>query len=413
MRSILFAASGVLLAAALRAQSPTPLRQLLAEAERNNPEISAAEHDWRAATHLRAQATTLPNPQFTVQQLSVGSPRPFAGFNSSDFAYIGIGASQELPYPGKRGLKGLAADRAADVQHAQIAVVKAAVEEQVKLAYLRLSSLQRTLKLLESSRTTLSRQIETELSRYSTGQGSQAGVFKAQLERTRLLSEITAHREELAQIEADLKKSLHRSQDSEDIVAEDLRPTVLRYGSSELLALVRKANPEVRLGSNAIAREKAELESAKRAGKPDFSLGYMYQRTGDDFPAYYMLTFNLIFQRRQRVNAQVEQDAESLKAVQARLEAEIQEQLAAVQKQFAAASSTAELLADSDQGMIPQAEAAFHASTAEYASGQRPFSSVLESFDAIVQLRRQYERTLLDHETAIVRLETLTGVDLR
>src|SRR6185437_1442592 len=171
----------VVMAAGLRAQAPTPLAQLLAEAERNNPEISAAQHVWRAATHSRAQVTALSDPQFTVQQFSVGSPRPFAGFNSSNFAYIGIGASQELPYPGKLGLKGQVADRAADVQQAQIAIVKAAVDEQVKLAYLRIASLQRTLELLETSRTTLSQVIETELSRYSTGQGNQVDVIKAQL----------------------------------------------------------------------------------------------------------------------------------------------------------------------------------------------------------------------------------------
>lgn len=413
MRSISFAASGLLLTAALCAQSPTPLRQLLTEAERNNPELSAAQHAWQAATHVRAQVTALPNPEFTVQQFSVGSPRPFAGFNSSNFAYIGIGASQELPYPGKLALKGKAADRAADVQHAQIAGVRAAVEEQVKLAYLKLASLQRTLRLLKTSRATLGQVIETELSRYSTGQGNQADVLKAQLERTRLVSEITARREELAESEADLKKVLHRPQDSTDIVAEELRPTVLRYGASELLALARKQNPELRVGSDAIEERKAALKSAERAGKPDFGIGYMYQRTGDDFPAYYMLTFNVILQRRRPVNAQTEQAAESLKSAQARLDAQVQEQLASVQKQFVAATSAGDLLTDFDQGLIPQAEAAFHASTAEYASGKGQFSSVLEAFDATVQLRRQYERTLLDHEMAIARLETLTGAQLR
>jgi len=47
------------------------------------------------------QVTTLPDPKLTYQQLSVGSPKPFAGYTNSDFAYVGVGASQELPYPGK------------------------------------------------------------------------------------------------------------------------------------------------------------------------------------------------------------------------------------------------------------------------------------------------------------------------
>ncbi len=83
------------------ASPPTPLSQLLAEAGANNPQISAADHGARAARQMVPQVTTLPDPKLTYQQLSVGSPKPFAGYTNSDFAYVGVGASQELPYPGK------------------------------------------------------------------------------------------------------------------------------------------------------------------------------------------------------------------------------------------------------------------------------------------------------------------------
>ena len=52
---------------------PTPLAQLVAEAEANNSQISAANHAWRAATHVAQQVTTLPDPKVTVQQFSVGN----------------------------------------------------------------------------------------------------------------------------------------------------------------------------------------------------------------------------------------------------------------------------------------------------------------------------------------------------
>jgi outer membrane protein TolC len=176
------------------AEDPVPLSQLLAEAQRENPDLKAGEHTSRAATHLREQVMALPDPQFTVQEFSVGSPRPFAGLNSSGFAYIGIGASQELPYPGKRNLKGQAADAAASVDHAQADVLRASLSEQMTIAYLRLAYLQQTLALLEGSRATLSRVIESEMTRYSSGQGSQTDVLKAQLERTKLVREITMRR---------------------------------------------------------------------------------------------------------------------------------------------------------------------------------------------------------------------------
>jgi outer membrane protein, heavy metal efflux system len=395
------------------AQNPTPLPDLLAEAVRNNSDVHAAEHTWQAGTHVRQQVATLPNPQFTLQEFSVGSPKPFAGFNTSDFAYFGIGASQELPYPGKLRLKGEAADRAAGVQQAHIAVARASIADGIKAAYLRLAYLQQTLPLLDASRNTLGQIIETELARYRTGQGSQADVLKAQLERTKLIREITIHHEEVGEIEADLKRLLHRPQESPDIIAQDLTMTNLRYTSFDLLNFVRKQNPEVKLNASRVAKQNAELRSAERAGKPDFSIGYMYQRTGDDFPAYYMLTFNVMFQRRQRVRAELAEAAESVKSAEDQLDAQLQEQLAAVQKQYIAAKSTAEVLKEYSEGMIPQADGAFRAVLTDYQSNKQQLDSVLTYFNQVLALKREYQQALLDHETAVAKLETLTGETLR
>ncbi|HEX4808342.1 MAG TPA: TolC family protein [Bryobacteraceae bacterium] len=413
IRIILAAAGALAGGLPVYAQNATPLSELLAEAAHANPDIRAAEHTWRAATHVRQQVTTLPNPQFTVQEFSVGSPKPFAGFNTSNFAYFGIGASQELPYPGKLRLKGEAADRAADVQQAQIVVMQASIANQVKAAYLRLAYLQQTLSLLESSRNILGQVIDSELLRYRTGAGNQADVLKAQLARTKLIKEVTMRREEIGQVQADLKRVLHRPQESPDIVAQDLAVTPLSYSSLELMNLVRKQNPEVKFQASAIEKQSAELRSAERAGKPDFSVGYMYQRTGEGFPAYYMLTFNLIFQRRERVRAEIEEAAESVKSTQEELDGQLQQQIADVQKQYVAAKSTAEELTEYREGMIPQADAGFHAVLVEYESNKQQLDSVLTSFNEVLELKRDYAQSLLDHEAAIARLETLTGVTLR
>lgn len=189
--------------------------------------------------------------------------------------------------------------------------------------------------------------------------------------------------------------------------------TTLRYSSRELLNFVRKQNPEVKFEATGIEKQSAELLSAERAGKPDFSLGYMYQRTGDDFPAYYMLTFNVMFQRRQRVRAEVAEAAESVKAAQEQLDAQVQEQLAEVQKQYAAVTSASEVLTEYREGMIPQADAGFHAVLSEYEVNRQQLDSVLTSFNDVLTLKREYEHTLLEHETAMARLETLTGERLR
>src|SRR5580658_10078495 len=127
---------------------PVPLAALISEAQSNNTQLSAADHAWKAATHVAQQVTTLPDPQFTVQSFSVGSPKPFAGFSNSDFAYIGFGASQDIPYAGKLRLKGEVANSDADMLEAQTGLLRTSITDQVKAIYLRLAYLEATLSIL-------------------------------------------------------------------------------------------------------------------------------------------------------------------------------------------------------------------------------------------------------------------------
>src|SRR5258708_23094845 len=85
--------------------APTSLRELTQEAEQKNPQIAASFHAWQASRNVPKQASALPDTQLSVQQFSVGSPRPFPGYSNSDFAYIAFRLSQDIPYPGKRQLR--------------------------------------------------------------------------------------------------------------------------------------------------------------------------------------------------------------------------------------------------------------------------------------------------------------------
>src|ERR1700724_4034851 len=132
------------------ANAVAPLQDLLTEAEQNNPEIQSARQGWQAAKQVPSQVSTLPDPQFNVQQFSVGSPRPFAGYTNSDFAYVGLGVSQDFPYPGKLALKGEMAKRDADVVQQQYESVRRTVLAGIKEAYFQLSYVSKTLGILES-----------------------------------------------------------------------------------------------------------------------------------------------------------------------------------------------------------------------------------------------------------------------
>ena len=413
------AAVTVMLAVALPAfgqppaSAPTPLTQLLAEAQANNSQVAAAHDAWQAAKQVPRQVSTLPDPTFTYQNLSVGSPRPFAGYTNNDFAYIGIGASQDLPYPGKLRLRADAAKREADVKDMDLNATMASVADAVKTDYIHLAYLQQTLGILGENEHVLDQLIKDATAHYEVGQGSQADVLEAQVERTKIVREITAARQRLGDTEADLKGLLHRNQDSPDIVAERLGENLLRDTSAHLLEMVRERNPQIQVDASSVRAGKAALASAKREGKPDFGLSYMWQQTDRKYPDYYMLTFNLHLPRKARVRAEVEEAAEKLAQSQDTLDAHLQQQLAQVRQGYVEAKGDEELLDEYQHGLIPQSDAAYRSTLNSYASNRDVLTHVLLYFVNVLNMKLDEAQVLADHETTLAHLETLTGVTLR
>src|SRR5258705_950409 len=392
---------------------PTPLSQLLAEAEANNPQISAADHGARAARQMAPQVTTLPDPKFTYQHLSVGSPKPFAGYTNSDFAYIGVGAWQELPYPGKLRARGAVAERDAETKQAEVEVTKTSIADAVKADYFQLAYLQQTLGILRQNESVLDQLIQDATAHYQVGQGMQQDVLQAQVNRTKIVKEITMHHQQMGQLQAHLKGLLSRDQASPDIVTEDLIESPLKRTSAELLAMVRQSNPQIQVDASSIRQQDAQLASAKREGKPDFELGYMYQNTDRKYRDYYMLTFDVRFPRKNRVNAGIAEATEKRVESQLTLDAHLQQQLAEVQAEYVKATSDEELLKEYREGLIPQSDAAYRATLSAYSSNREPVTHVLSYFTDVLNLKLEYAQTLVDHEVALAHLETLTGATLR
>ncbi|HET6931502.1 MAG TPA: TolC family protein, partial [Candidatus Acidoferrum sp.] len=162
------------------------LVDLLTEAGKNNAQIQAARYGWQSAKQIPSQVATLPDPQVVLQQTNVGSPRPFAGYTNSDFAYIGVGFSQDLPYPGKLRLRGEIAQKEADATQQKYESIRRAVLAAVKVAYFHLEYLAKQQKILGEDELLLRQVEQAAESRYRNGMGNQQDVLQAQLERTKL-----------------------------------------------------------------------------------------------------------------------------------------------------------------------------------------------------------------------------------
>jgi len=398
------------------APAPTKLVDLLAEAEKNNPQIQAARHGWQSAKQMSTQVATLPDPQVVLQQMNVGSPRPFAGYTNSDFAYIGLGFSQDLPYPGKLRLRGEIAQKDADATQQKYESVQRAVRAAVKTVYFQLGYLTKRQKILDEDAQLLQQVEQASESRYRNGLGNQQDVLQAQLERTKLLREINMNQLQQGKMQAELKNLLNRSQDSLDIETAELSESTPVYDFDQLLAQAKASNPDLAGMQKMVERQGLQVDLAKKDFYPDFNVQGMWQRTDPtQFRAYYQFTVGMripIYRsRKQRPElAQAESDRDRAKS-----EYEIQSQQTGFQlrQQFITAEKSADLLKIYREGLIPQARAELQAGMAAYQSNRQDFQALLASFLDVLKLDEEYWQTLSEHETALAQMEEVTGVTPR
>lgn len=405
----------------VRAQSgsagePAKLSDLLGEAEKNNPRIQAARHAWQSARQVPTQVSTLPDPQVALQQMNVGNPRPFAGFSNSDFAYIGLGVSQDFPYPGKLHLRGEIAKKDADATQQKVESVRRAVLADLKMGYFQLAYLAKRQKILDDDAQLLEQVEQAAESRYRNGMGNQQEVLQAQLERTKLVRETTTTQLESGKLQAELKNLLNRPQSSPDIATTELSERAPAYGFDQLLAEAKANNPDIAAAQKMVERQGLQVDLAKKDFYPDFNAQFMWQRTDpSQYRAYYQFTvgMNIPLYRGRRLRPQLAQ-AESDRN-RARSEAEMQSQQTAFQlrQEFLTAEKSAELLKIYREGLIPQARAELQAGMAAYQSDRQDFQALLASFLDVLKLDDEYWQTLSEHETALAKIEEVTGVTLR
>jgi cobalt-zinc-cadmium efflux system outer membrane protein len=393
----------------------TPLSELLAEAEKNNPQIEAARQGWQAAKQVPTQVSTLPDPEFNLQHVSVGSPRPFAGYTNSDFAYLGLGVSQDIPYPGKLRLKGEIAKREADVSQQQIESVRRAVLAELKASYFHLAYLSKTLAILEEDGELLKQVEQAAQARYRSGMGTQQDVLQAQLQKTKLLREIAMHHLQVGKLEAQLKQLLNRSQESPDIKTADPLETPLVQTYADLLAAAEVQNPEIAGAQKMIERQSLQVDLARKDFYPDFNVQYMWQRTDPaQFRAYYMLSVGIkvpIYRSRKQRPELAQAEAEKLRAG-SELQVQSQQLAGDLRSQYVIVQQTSELLRIHRDGLSPQARSEFQSGLASYQSGKQDFQALLTAFLDVLHLDEDYWQNVAEYQTAIARLEQLTGLSL-
>lgn|SRR5262245_10204169 len=394
----------------------TKLADLLAEAERNNPQIHVAKQDWQSMQQVPTQVATLPDPQVALQQVNVGSPRPFAGFTNSDFAYIGLGVSQDIPFPGKLRLRRDLASKDVEVAEQRVEAIRRKILSDLKMAYFRISFLTKQNGILDSDRELLHQMEQAAEVKYRSGLGNQQEVLQAQLEQTKLLRAVTENQLEASKLQAELKQLLGRRQASPDVLTEEITESPITRNYDDLSSAAKSNNPQILGAQKAVDRQKVAIEVAKKDFYPDFSAQFMWQRTDpSQFRAYYQFTIGarIPIYRKRKLQPELAQAEIDKNRAKSDLEGQSQEILSVLRQQYVAAEKSAELLRIYRDGLLPQAKAELQAGFAAYQSNRQDFQALLASFLDVLKLDEEYWQTLSEHESALGQIEEITGVSLR
>ena len=393
---------------------PPALDALIQEALTQSPMIRSARKHWQALTNVPRQVSTLPDPIFGLQQLTVGSPQPFSGYETSDFYYTGFGVSQDIPGPGKLGLRAKQAEKEAEAARCAYLVQQRQVVEQVRETYFNLFYLRKMLASLHGTQSELDRVAQTTEAQYHVGMGQQQDVLKAQLAQTDVLKDLEMNQEEFQQGQATLKAILGREQDSANIEIGELTPTNLTISDSRLRRLALANSPTLQQAHAMEAQSDAALAIAKRDYVPDFNVGYTYQKTGPGFRDYYMPSLGvkipLYFWRKQ--TPAVEQASLEKESVLADSYSKRLSVLADLQNQVVALRTSDRVLKLYSEGLVPQAEETLTSATAAYRVGKVDFQTLLSAVVDVLRVKHEYFRTLADHEIAIAKIRQTIGEQL-
>ena len=189
-----------------------PLPALVDEALLHNREVLAAQKKYEAARQRPSQESSLPDPMVSLGYTSNGGPYPVAGIGRDLTSNAGIMISQEVPFPGKRQLRGEIAAKEASAEYDQYLAVRLNVTARLKQAYHELHHANAGILFVHRYQELLQNILRISEVRYSVGRAAQQDVFKAQTQFAIFQTQLLRYQQERDSKEIEINALLNRPQ---------------------------------------------------------------------------------------------------------------------------------------------------------------------------------------------------------
>ena len=389
------------------------MASLVDEALRNNREILAAQKKYEAARQRPSQESSLPDPTLSLGYASNGPPWPGAGLGSNPTSNIGVSIAQQMPYPGKRKLRGEIAQKDADAEFETYLSVRLSITARLKQAYHELHHATVSTASVKRSQELLRNILQISEARYSVGKATQQDVFKAQTQYSIFETQLLRYEQQRVSKEIEINALLNRPPGGHIEVPEEMLPGELTASLDDLIAHARTQAPALAREQKMVERRQLSSNLARKDYYPDYtvSAGYFNQgtmppmwqaRVDFQIPAY--------FWRKQR--AGVAEQAFALSDARHTYEAADVAIQAQIREQYTEAETARRLIDLYQRSVTPEAQLALESSLAGYQTGAVDFLSVFSNFMSVVDYELMYHEEIMQFHVALARLEEITGMEL-
>ena len=388
------------------------LQQLIEQAIENNPEIKATQRRFDVMRARIPQAKALDEPMLSVGYM--GNIAPFFVQRGDPSSGRTISISQDLPYPGKRSLKGKIASSDADAEWWTFEQTRRNVVAEVKDAYFELYYLAKAIGVVSKTKVLLEQFTKIAEARYTVGKGIQQDVLKAQVEFSKLIEQQTVLEQRKQIAEARLNSLLYRESDSPLPVPEELKPREFQYSLVQLNETAIANYPELKSQRRKLEGAQYSIQLAKKDFYPDFSVGFTYVNR-PDMPEMYGVNVGIklpVYVWQKQRPALTEATA-SFEAEKRSLENTTTVLMFKIRDKYLAQTTARRLVSLYSTTIVPQSSLSLESAIAGYQVGKVDFLTLLDNLVTLLNYELSYYEQLTNEEKAVAALEPLVGVTLR
>jgi len=389
-----------------------PLGELVDEALRNNREILAAQKKYEAARQRPAQASALADPTVSLGYSSTAYPWPGAGLGHDVTANIGVTLTQEMPFPGKRKLRGEIASREADAAFDEYLAVRLSVASRLKQAYHELHHAAVSEAFVGQYQDLLRNIIGVAEARYTVSHAAQQDVFKAQTQFSIFETQLLRYRQQRASKEFEIDELLNRPAMGHIEVPLDMAPGNLAVTLEEMLAHARTQAPALAGARKMVQRGELAADLAHLDRKPDYALSGGYFNQGGMAPMWQFRVDVKLPAWRSRRDAEVAETVFALSQERHNYEAADLSVAARIRQLYSLAETSRKLVDLYEKSVIPEARLALESSMASYRTGTLDFIAVFSNLMTVVDYELMDHEEIMQFHVSAARLEELTGMEI-